>query len=132
MTSQPLYVARDQTPVEFSRKLAVRAVGENRTETVESYIRSQVDNEHFVDERFANVLKQFTVINSAVDLNRRGSRRVAALVSSRSILLTCRASRQGALCHPRLSSWAERTADLRRSACQPVENGGLAFGRREA
>ena len=28
-----------ETPVDFSRKLAVRAVGENRTETVVSYIR---------------------------------------------------------------------------------------------
>ena len=55
--------------MDFSRKLAVRAVGENRTATVESYIRSQVVNEHFVDERFANVLKQFTVIDSAVDLS---------------------------------------------------------------
>ncbi len=56
-----------ETSVDFSRKLAVRAVGENRTATVESYIRSQAVNEHFVDERFANVLKQFTVIDSAVD-----------------------------------------------------------------
>jgi REP element-mobilizing transposase RayT len=57
-----------KSPVDFSRKLAVRAVGENRTETVESYIRSQVVEEHFVDARFADFLKQFTVVNPAVDL----------------------------------------------------------------
>ena len=57
------------TPVEFSRKLAVRSVGENRTATVESYIRSQVEKEHFVDPRFADFLKQFTVTNPAVNLS---------------------------------------------------------------
>ena len=57
------------TPVEFSRKLAVRSVGENRTPTVETYIRSQVVKEHFVDPRFADFLKQFTVTDPAVDLS---------------------------------------------------------------
>jgi REP element-mobilizing transposase RayT len=57
------------TPVDFSRKLAVRAVGDNRTETVESYIRSQVANERFVDARFAEFLDQFTMVDPAVDLS---------------------------------------------------------------
>ncbi|MBS0260808.1 MAG: transposase [Planctomycetes bacterium] len=58
-----------KTPVEFSRKLAVRAVGNNRTEIVEDYIESQVPKEQFVDSRFADFLKQFTIRNPAVDLS---------------------------------------------------------------
>jgi hypothetical protein len=48
-------------PVEFSRKLAVRSVGDNSTEAVQEYIESQVENTGFVDPRFAGFLQQFTV-----------------------------------------------------------------------
>jgi REP element-mobilizing transposase RayT len=56
-------------PLEFSRKVAVRSVGENSTSKVAEYIRSQVANEHFVDPRFAELLRRFTVTSSTVDLS---------------------------------------------------------------
>jgi len=56
-------------PVDFSRKVAVRCVGENTSESVLAYIHSQVRNEEFIDPRFAEFLEQFTVINSQVDLS---------------------------------------------------------------
>jgi hypothetical protein len=38
---------------EFSRKLAVRSLGENTASDVEKYIESQVDAAQFVDPEFA-------------------------------------------------------------------------------
>lgn len=55
-------------PIEFSRKLAVRAVGENTTSAVEEYIRHQIRCADFVDRNFAEFLEQFTVIVGNVDL----------------------------------------------------------------
>ena len=55
-------------PIEFSRKLAVRAVGENTASAVEEYIRSQVKSAEFVDIRFAELLERLTVIARDVDL----------------------------------------------------------------
>ena len=54
--------------VEFSRKIAVRSVGENTTSDVQAYIASQIETEEFVDPRFAEFLEQFTVVDSSVDL----------------------------------------------------------------
>ena len=55
--------------VDFSRKVGVRCVGENTSESVLAYIHSQVRNEEFIDPRFAEFLEQFTVVNSEVDLS---------------------------------------------------------------
>jgi REP element-mobilizing transposase RayT len=52
----------------FSRKLAVRSLGENRHVDVEKYIREQVSRERFVDTGFEQKLKSYTVVNSNVDL----------------------------------------------------------------
>ncbi|MDA1051533.1 MAG: transposase [Planctomycetota bacterium] len=52
----------------FSRKLAVRSLGENRRVDVEKYIREQVSRERFVDTGFEQKLKSYTVVNSNVDL----------------------------------------------------------------
>jgi len=52
----------------FSRKLAVRSLGENRRVDVEKYIREQVSRERFVDRGFEQKLKSYTVVNSHVDL----------------------------------------------------------------
>ena len=52
----------------FSRKLAVRTLGENRRVDVERYIRDQVRSERFADPNFERKLKSFTVVNSDVDL----------------------------------------------------------------
>ncbi len=52
----------------FSRKLAVRSLGENRRVDVEKYIRDQVSRERFADVGFEQKLKSYTVVNSNVDL----------------------------------------------------------------
>lgn len=52
----------------FSRKLAVRSLGENRRDDVEKYIQEQVSRERFVDPGFDQKLKSYTVVNSNVDL----------------------------------------------------------------
>jgi REP element-mobilizing transposase RayT len=56
-------------PVDFSRKVAVRSVGENTSESILAYIHSQVQNGEFIDPRFFEFLEQFTVVNSAVNLS---------------------------------------------------------------
>ncbi len=57
------------TPIDFSRKLAVRSLGDPTRTQVESYIRNQVPNESLADERFRELLAAFTVIDPAVDLS---------------------------------------------------------------
>lgn len=54
--------------VKFSRKLAMRTVGETKTATVESYIENQVAKEPLADPRFAEFLEQFTVAGQNGDL----------------------------------------------------------------
>lgn len=56
------------TPAEFSRKLAVRSIGDVRTGAVEEYIRQQVTKEAFVDARIERLVAQFTVADSSIDL----------------------------------------------------------------
>jgi REP element-mobilizing transposase RayT len=55
--------------VPFSRKLAVRSLGDNSREEVEPYIEHQVGKEHFADPRFAQQMRRFTVVNPDVDLS---------------------------------------------------------------
>jgi REP element-mobilizing transposase RayT len=59
---------RRGTPVDFSRKLAVRSVGDPTRAQVETYIRTQVPKETVADERFREMLNSFTVVNPQVDL----------------------------------------------------------------
>ncbi len=56
--------------VQFSRKLAIRSIGDNSRNDVEQYIGSQVANAAFADRDFAARLQQFTVAIPAVDLSR--------------------------------------------------------------
>lgn len=49
-----------RVPFKFSRKVALRAIGNNTTHEVQEYIRKQVDSENFYDPDFATALKQFT------------------------------------------------------------------------
>jgi REP element-mobilizing transposase RayT len=56
-------------PVHFSRKLAMRSIGDNRTKDVEQYIRDQVANAAFADGDFAERLRKFTVTNPGVVLS---------------------------------------------------------------
>jgi REP element-mobilizing transposase RayT len=57
------------TPVDFSRKLAVRSLGDPTRAEVEGYIRNQVPNEDLADERFRQMLSAFTVVDPRVDLS---------------------------------------------------------------
>jgi REP element-mobilizing transposase RayT len=59
-----------RSDVQFSRKLSVRSVGENTRQQVEDYIRSQVDNERYVDPRFREAMQEFTICRPDVDLSR--------------------------------------------------------------
>jgi REP element-mobilizing transposase RayT len=52
----------------FSRKLAVRSVGENRRVDVERYIQEQVRRERFADPNFERKLNSFSIVNADVDL----------------------------------------------------------------
>jgi REP element-mobilizing transposase RayT len=56
-------------PIQFSRKLAIRSIGDNRTSDVERYVRDQVANAAFTDSDFAERLRQFTVSNASVVLS---------------------------------------------------------------
>ena len=57
------------TPVRFSRKVAFRGIGENHTVEVENYIQKQVEKEQFVDPRFSELLKRFTIVDPAEALD---------------------------------------------------------------
>ncbi len=53
----------------FSRKVAVRAVGDKTRRDVEAYIERQVAKDCYVDQRFARWLSELTVRNATVDLS---------------------------------------------------------------
>ncbi len=55
-------------PTSFSRKVSFRTIGENKRAQVEEYIVNQVPKEHFVDDRFAEMLQSFTQTNNSVRL----------------------------------------------------------------
>jgi REP element-mobilizing transposase RayT len=56
-------------PIDFSRKVAVRSVGENTSSAIQAYIEAQIHDAEFIDPRFAEFLEQFTFVNSSVDLS---------------------------------------------------------------
>jgi REP element-mobilizing transposase RayT len=56
------------TPVAFSRKVALRSLGDNTRPVVEGYLGKQVDKEDLDDPRFAATMKAFTVAR-ATDLS---------------------------------------------------------------
>lgn len=55
--------------LDFSRKLAVRSVGDNTREDIEDYIARQVTKERFVDPRFEAMMEEFTIHDPTVDLS---------------------------------------------------------------
>jgi len=57
-------------PVNFSRKVAFRGIGDNTTSDVEQYVASQVNREALVDSRYAEMLQQFTINNPTVALDK--------------------------------------------------------------
>jgi len=52
----------------FSKKIALRSIGENTREQVERYIDGQVGNARFVDPSFEALLRKFTICCPEVDL----------------------------------------------------------------
>jgi REP element-mobilizing transposase RayT len=56
------------TALDFSRKLAVRSLGDPRRTAVEVYIRDQLGHAALADERFQAMLTAFTVTDPAEDL----------------------------------------------------------------
>ena len=52
----------------FSRKVAVRSVGDNTTANVEAYVARQVAKERFADDQFAAAMAEYTVACPEVDL----------------------------------------------------------------
>jgi REP element-mobilizing transposase RayT len=60
---------RAGVPVDFSRKLGMRTIGENHRPEVEAYISNQVANEKLVDPRFQALLQSLVVEDKNVDLS---------------------------------------------------------------
>lgn len=58
------------TPVSFSRKVAMRALGDNRSEVVEAYLRAQTARAELVDDRYRATLRAAAFEDPAVDLAR--------------------------------------------------------------
>jgi REP element-mobilizing transposase RayT len=56
------------TPVDFSRKVSFRSLGENTSEVVENYIQGQVGKADFADPRFRETMRRFTVVSDNVRL----------------------------------------------------------------
>ncbi len=56
-------------PHDFSRKIAVRSLGENTNRDVEQYIAKQIEKERFVDPRFSELPKRFRLHWDNVDLS---------------------------------------------------------------
>jgi hypothetical protein len=59
---------RQGTPIEFSRKVSVRSLGDPALVEVEACIRSQAGNGALADERPRDLLAALTVDDSEVDL----------------------------------------------------------------
>lgn len=59
----------DDKRVKFSRKVAVRSIGDSTRETIENYVRSQVQNASFADPRFREFMKRFTRCDPTVNLS---------------------------------------------------------------
>lgn len=56
-------------PASFSRKVAVRTIGDNRTEQVEAYIRQHAAKEQVADPVFREFLDTLTFVDESVDLS---------------------------------------------------------------
>lgn len=60
---------RESKPIKFSRKLALRSIGHNTRETVEAYIRKQLDREKMADPRYEVRLRSHVINDPSVDLS---------------------------------------------------------------
>ena len=59
---------KQETPVSFSRKVSLRALGHNRTGVVDRYVRDQLENVDLADPRYRATLADVAIHNPALDL----------------------------------------------------------------
>ena len=64
------YLLRDRGFPGFSRKVAVRSVGENRSADIERYVNAQVTRAGFVDPRFRESIQALTEVCADAELER--------------------------------------------------------------
>lgn len=57
-------------PIKFSRKVSVRSIGQSTRETVEEYIRTQLDREKMADPRYEAMLRSQSFSDRSVDLSK--------------------------------------------------------------
>ena len=57
------------TPTKFSRKVSLRAIGHNRTETVDRYVRDQLEHVDLADARYRETLASVALNDDTVDLS---------------------------------------------------------------
>ena len=55
--------------IPFSRKVAIRTVGDNTRRDVEAYVEGQVGKEQFIDPRFDAQMQELTIADATVDLS---------------------------------------------------------------
>ena len=84
-------------PVKFSRSIGFRSLGFNTSEVVKHYIDGQVKKEDLADERYREILKQFTCSDNSIDFsdahkNRRSrywyNLHLVIVIADRSIRIT--------------------------------------------
>jgi hypothetical protein len=57
------------TPLSFTRKVAVRSIGENTRTAVETYVGSQVAKAEYADPRWEAAMQELVLKDAAVDLS---------------------------------------------------------------
>ena len=60
---------KTETPIQFSRKLGFRCLGENIRQTVNNYVKKQVQKSDYVDSQYKDFLTDFTQFESQTDLS---------------------------------------------------------------
>jgi len=57
-------------PIRFSRKVSLRSIGQSTRETVEKYIRTQLDREKMADPHYEDMLRRQSFSDRSVDLSK--------------------------------------------------------------
>ncbi|MBP7830118.1 MAG: transposase [Kiritimatiellae bacterium] len=60
---------RSGTPCDFSRKVALRSLGDNQSDVVGNYLREQTARADFADERYRATLREASLEDATVDLS---------------------------------------------------------------
>ncbi len=119
---RPAYALRSAgIRIPFSRKVAVRSVGDNTRRDVEAYLERQVAKEQFVDPQFAQRTAELTVVNPAVDLSQPTPRSRGRYWYNLHLVLVVEQ-------HARLESWPVLTG-LRAAFLRIADRTGHAVAR---